>query len=88
MRYTQEQVKEQQNRFDDLLNKIDLVKFGRVFLKLRVRDTKNKTYNAYNFLRKYLKNHNIENSMLHPINKNYYGEILENKSIQAFFKSL
>lgn len=85
-RYTDQQVKEQKERFDAFMNSANLVKIGKTWINILHNEFG--YYNTYNYIQKVLKLANVSHCMYDPTDlQRSYGEILTMKALNHFLDS-
>jgi hypothetical protein len=77
-------------RFDRLMESVNLQKLGKI---LMAPEHATVVPYYYNFITRYLNMNNVNRSMYHPkclgkLNRAFYGEILYDVAVRAYFDSL
>ncbi len=89
MRYSNEEVNAQKERFDNLLKKANLVKAGEKISYFMRNESG--SYNYHNFVRKFLSINKIQSSMYYPSHKfgrdTFYGDLFRYEALNALIDS-
>jgi hypothetical protein len=79
------QVTQQQQRFDQLISNNDfLIKIALKTIRMDIKGD----LSSHTLISRYLRLNNIKGAMIHPISREFYGTLLNNLAVIAFFKNL
>lgn len=92
MLYTNEQVQEQKERFNEFIANEDLMyRIGKMWIKLNAQPFSewNGIYTPYAYIHRVLRVlANVQGAMYHPDGMKFYSEILTAKAVETFVYSI
>ncbi|MEO7047755.1 MAG: hypothetical protein ABI091_20825 [Ferruginibacter sp.] len=85
-RYTDQQVKEQAQRFENFVSSTNLVKIGKAVLNTILNDEG--FFNTHNYVARVLNLANVNHAMYEPTTMMFYGSILKTKALTAYLDNI